>query len=92
MVSVSIQNYNQMASKYRNLMCCVPKYPADIKDYEKFSKEDLKYAISDHTVGWELFKKYKPAIIEKHFVHERDPENPDAGMFAVTAEELKEIL
>lgn len=74
-------------------MACVSKYPATIEDYEKaFPYRMLKSAISDHTIGWDLYNKYKPQIIEKHFVHTRDSGNPDAGAFAVTAEELKEIL
>lgn len=69
---------------------CVPKYPATIADYEdRFA--DLRF-VSDHTPGWELLRKYEPEIIEKHFVLERDPDNPDAGPFAVTPDELAEIL
>jgi sialic acid synthase SpsE len=69
-------------------LACVPKYPATIDDYEKeFTKAELLY-ISDHTVGWRLYNKYRPQIIEKHFVHVREPGNPDAGPFAVTPKEL----
>ena len=74
-------------------MYCIPKYPADISDYEKmFDTKWLGEAISDHTVGWDLYNKYKPEILEKHFVLDRREDNPDAGVFAVTAEELKEIM
>jgi sialic acid synthase SpsE len=69
-------------------LACVPKYPATIEDYEKeFTKAELLY-ISDHTVGWRLYNKYRPQIIEKHFVHVREPGNPDAGPFAVTPKEI----
>ena len=74
-------------------LCCVPKYPATIREYEsEFNTNQLSEAISDHTIGWDLMNKYKPNILEKHFVHERNKNNPDAGVFAVTADELKEIM
>ena len=75
------------------LMACVSKYPAYVLDYQmKFPLSMIRSAISDHTEGWELYRTYKPAILEKHFVHKRESDNPDAGAFAVTAEELKEIM
>ena len=74
-------------------LCCIPKYPAKVEEYEKtFTKEQLKAGISDHTAGWDLFKKYKPVVFEKHFVLERDEGNPDAGPFAVTPDDLAGIL
>lgn len=74
-------------------LCCVPKYPAEIEEYEKhYTKEALKEAVSDHTIGLELFKKYRPQIWEKHFVLEDDKDNPDAGPFALRPDDLKEIL
>jgi len=73
-------------------LACVPKYPALLKDYEdRFTPGQLKI-VSDHTVGWRLFNKYRPDIIEKHFVLERDEKNPDSGPFAVTPKELEQIL
>jgi sialic acid synthase SpsE len=74
------------------IMACIPKYPATIKEYEdRFTVEDLNI-VSDHTVGWGLYLKYQPAIIEKHFVHERRADNPDAGPFAVDAKMLRMVL
>jgi len=74
-------------------LCCIPQYPASIEDYEsRFSPETLSAGISDHTVGWELFRKYKPEIIEKHFCIEHCQFNPDGGPFAVTAAELSEVM
>jgi sialic acid synthase SpsE len=74
------------------MMACVSKYPADIEDYEKaFNYKDME-VVSDHTVGWGLTHKYFPRIIEKHYVHERLPNNPDAGLFAVTQIELDEVI
>lgn len=73
-------------------LACVPKYPATLDDYENhFTKDELRY-VSDHTVGWRLYNKYRPEIIEKHFVHVREEGNPDAGPFAVTPGGLKDIL
>ena len=73
-------------------LACVPKYPALLVDYEeRFTPGQLK-TVSDHTVGWRLFNKYRPDIIEKHFVLERDENNPDSGPFAVTPKELEAIL
>jgi len=74
------------------VMACVPKYPATIQDYEShFTVEELQI-VSDHTIGWKLYEKYQPTIIEKHFVHERNKSNPDAGFFAVTPEQLELVL
>jgi sialic acid synthase SpsE len=71
---------------------CVSQYPASIEEYERrFSKGSLKYAISDHTIGLELFKKYQPRIWEKHYKLS-DSTGLDAGPFAITPEELREVL
>lgn len=73
-------------------MACVAKYPATLRDYEEhFTKDELD-CVSDHTDGWGLYKKYKPSIIEKHFVLSREAGNPDSGMFAVTPDQLREIM
>ena len=91
---VSVDNcLNKSPNKNVTFMACVSKYPATVAKYEKaFPPSMLKSAISDHTIGWDLYNKYKPQILEKHFVQTRNSGNPDAGAFAVTAEELKEIL
>ena len=68
------------------MMLCVPKYPALYVEYHSAK------AISDHTVGWQLLKDYQPEILEKHICLEHNDTNPDAGAFAVTPEELSEIL
>ena len=76
-------------------LCCVPKYPALLKEYEEseiLDYYDMQAGTSDHTVGLELWNTYHPAIWEKHYVLEHDDNNPDAGPFAVTPEDLKEIL
>jgi sialic acid synthase SpsE len=88
-------------SKYqdsiRNLIC-VSEYPSNIEKYQNIINEiesllecKLSLNISDHTVGLDLYKRYKPRIWEKHF---RLPESTglDAGPFAIKPEELREIL
>jgi sialic acid synthase SpsE len=71
---------------------CVSQYPASINEYERrFSRGSRKHGISDHTVGLELFKKYHPRIWEKHYKLS-DSTGLDAGLFAITPEELREIL
>jgi sialic acid synthase SpsE len=89
--------YISSASSGLHLPCeinlaCVRKYPASLESYEAtFTKDELMY-ISDHTVGWGLFEKYTPKVIEKHYVHIREEGNPDAGPFAVTPEDLRAVL
>ena len=77
------------------LMFCVPKYPAAMEDYERseylFSFPDC-FAISDHTEGLYLWKRYHPDIWEKHFILEDDPSNPDAAGHAIKPDLLKEVL
>jgi sialic acid synthase SpsE len=74
-------------------MACVPEYPATLEEYERrFSAADLQRAVSDHSPGWDLFWKWRPGIIEKHVVDFREDGNPDAGPFAVTIDELSEVI
>ena len=70
------------------IMTCVPEYPAPADKYY----EGCHTNISDHTVGWELFHKYDPDILEKHICLERSADNPDSGPFAVVPADLEEIL
>jgi len=73
-------------------MACVSNYPAKKEEYEdNFLQEQLREHISDHTIGIDLFKKYQPRIWEKHFKL-FDSTGLDAGPFAITPEELREIL
>jgi len=65
---------------------CVSEYPANIKDYPKTIQR-----ISDHTVGLELYHRNHPYILEKHYKL-LDSTGLDAGDFAITPSELKEIL
>lgn len=74
------------------VLACARKYPATLADYEeRFESGFLHNAISDHTTDFYLFKQYHPEIYECHFKLP-DSEGPDAGPFARTPEQLKEIL
>jgi hypothetical protein len=65
---------------------CVSNYPADISDYPKGAEN-----VSDHTIGLDLWYRNKPLIWEKHYKLP-DSTGLDAGPFATTPQELKEIL
>lgn len=67
---------------------CIPEYPAAKEPYLMTRPSIL----SDHSEGLEVFKNLSPKIYEKHFVYEREADNPDAGLFALTVEDLKGIL
>ena len=77
---------------------CVKKYPAQVKDYDDYGI--YSRWVSDHTIGWDLLNHRiemewplsTPEVWEKHIVLERDPDNPDAGPFAITPPDLKEIM
>lgn len=66
---ISVENKNDFAAMSTSgaVLCCIPKYPATIQEYESEFGELLHYSISDHTVGLDLYNKYKPIIFEKHF-------------------------
>lgn len=88
--SVSPAMYWQYVGQGIPLMC-VSKYPAEVKDYDLWPS-NLFLNISDHTVGLDLWDRYQPFILEKHFCLQHDSSNPDAGLFAITPDQLKEIL
>lgn len=70
---------------------CISKYPSLKTEYEsEYFLDQLKEGISDHTTNWDLFRKYKPETYEAHFKLP-DSTGPDAGPFARTPEQLKEI-
>ena len=73
-------------------LVCVSNYPATMSEYSyKFSEHQLKYAVSDHTSDWFLFKTYQPRILEVHYKLP-DSQGLDAGSFSRTPSMLKEIL
>jgi sialic acid synthase SpsE len=88
-------------SKYQDnigKLICVSEYPSKIEKYQNIINEiesllecNLTLKISDHTIGLDLFKNHKPYIWEKHYKLS-DSMGLDAGPFAITPEELKEIL
>ena len=74
--------------KSLSFMCCVPDYPANTDTYESwFSHDMLKTAVSDHTIGTELYLSYRPRIWEKHY----GQMGPDKD-HAITLEELQECM
>lgn len=85
------QELQQSTAEYP--LCCVSEYPATYDMYMvRFNVPDLRAGISDHTVGFDLYNRYKPCVWEKHYALEHDESNPDAGPFAITPKELGEIL
>jgi sialic acid synthase SpsE len=70
---------------------CVSQYPAETKQYRVLGYGSLKHGFSDHTIGLELFKEIEPRLWEKHYKLS-DSTGLDAGPFAITPEELREIL
>jgi sialic acid synthase SpsE len=71
-------------------MLCVSEYPAEIDAYGN-QQPALRWGISDHTIGLDLWRKYRPAFYEKHFALE-DSTGPDAGPWAATPDELREVF
>ena len=69
---------------------CVSEYPATVEQYEKLGLFP-KCKISDHTTDFMLYNKYKPSVYECHYKLD-DSTGLDAGPFARTPEQLKEIL
>ena len=85
-------------NKKLHFMCCVPKYPNSETDsimieneYRSMFYGNLSDAISDHTVGFNLYTRYQPMIWEKHF-YVTGQTGVDTGSFACNEETIKEIL
>lgn len=69
---------------------CISQYPARLTQYLQLPI--VKGCnISDHTEDFRLFFKFEPKIIEWHYKL-KDSTGLDAGEFAKTPEQLKEIL
>jgi sialic acid synthase SpsE len=77
------------ARKLTDVIYTVSKYPAEEKDYDKFG-DKLKQGLSDHTVNWKLYQRFKPAIYECHFKL-KDTTGNDAGAFARLPEQFAEM-
>lgn len=94
-------SYNPMSgvgpTEYMNsigdfLLACISKYPADVVSYEAvFSVGSLTSGISDHTLDWRLYEKYRPWNYECHYKLD-DSTGLDAGLFARTPKQLSEVL
>ena len=73
-------------------LCCVTRYPGQMVQYEhNFISYWLTQGISDHTEGFSLWHKYQPTVYEKHYVLNHDKDNPDGGVFAMTAQDWGEL-
>jgi len=71
-------------------LCCVPKYPADIKEYD-LDNLDCYDGVSDHTIGIELAKETlkRGLILEKHFAI--DHQTGVDAEWSMTPDELREL-
>lgn len=96
----SSDRISNLFSVWRNLLdielSCISKYPASLEEYEERFISEINYYsrpenYSDHTIGLSLFKRYQPKAWEKH-LKLSDSTGLDAGSFAITPQELKEIL
>lgn len=70
---------------------CVSEYPAKPSEYKEKFGGLLKYGLSDHTEDWRLYNTFKSGYYECHFKLD-DSTGLDAGSFARTPEELREVL
>ena len=86
-----------IASLNEKYLLCIPEYPAGKKKYQevltKYGDDLMFYfqGISDHTIGLDLYKKYKPLIYECHLKLDSS-EGLDSGDWAKTPQQLEEIL
>lgn len=79
--------------KQDKILFCISKYPSCYLEYHDALKKSTFQGISDHTEGIYLIKTHKTEVKtwEKHFKLS-DSSGMDAGSFAITPQELKEIL
>lgn len=71
------------------LLYCISKYPSEACDYQDWFKGGVSDGISDHRVS--TLPMPCVGIWEKHYKLPNST-GPDAGEFAITPRELKEIL
>lgn len=93
-IPVYVSVYDTLCPWPVSRMFCVPKYPATLKEYENIEKIGFQSDgfISDHTVGLDLWHKYRPLHWECHVVLKRDKNNPDAGPWAKLPSDLEGVL
>ncbi len=84
--NIGMSSFDEYAGNIES-MACISKYPATLADYESIPNLRAFWAISDHTPGLELYRKYQPRIWEKHYTLEHD-----VGSFSLTPSELREII
>ena len=74
-------------------LACVSNYPAEAIDYDNFGLIPRMdhLGISDHTVGLDLYRKYRPRIYEKHF-YIQGMKGPSIGPWAIDEDGLAELL
>lgn len=74
-------------------MACVSNYPAEAGDYDRFrlSPNVRPLGISDHTIGLDLYRKYRPDIYEKHFGL-KGAKGPSLGPWSIDEDGLVELL
>lgn len=77
-------------TKIDDWMVCVSEYPSDIESYGDH-EPSLRWGVSDHTVGLDLWRKYHPTVWEKHY-RLPDQRGPDCGPWCITPSDLKEVL
>lgn len=78
--------------KYDKTLACISKYPAEREDYERtFRLNETMWYVSDHTIGLDMIKRQGSILIEKHYMLPGQT-GLDAGPWAITPKELKEIL
>ena len=87
-----ILNNGQFGYSNIEYLCCVSEYPATTGQYmEDFNGVDLEQGISDHTMYFNLWDRYEPLVYEVHYKLP-DSKGLDAGKFARTPKQLREIL
>jgi hypothetical protein len=95
-VSIPDPNWRQFIPqmwpvKRFGFLCCVPDYPANQTVYETMFGGTLSGGISDHSPDLRLFGEYEPWVYERHYKLP-DSTGLDAGVFASTPEQLKELF
>ena len=72
-------------------LACVPEYPSCENDYH-FYESDYFDGISWHGVGIDYLLEKQPRWVEVHVKMGDEKKSPDAGSFAITPAELKQLV
>lgn len=86
--------YDMYEGMHIDILCCVSDYPAPIDEYKmRFPLSYLENGVSDHTIGMDIWNRYRPTMWEVHFIPEHGvSDDPYGDMFCKTPEELKAVL